>query len=131
VIGLTGIDHVQLAIPAGAEAEDQARRFYADLLGLREVPKPTALAGRGGIWLVGPGVVIHLGVETPFAPARKAHSAFLVSGLPALLAQLRAGGAEVTPDDALPHVRRAHVADPFGNRIELIEAADGGFTEPA
>jgi catechol 2,3-dioxygenase-like lactoylglutathione lyase family enzyme len=128
---LVGIDHVQLAIPAGPEAETSARRFYVDLLGLREVPKPAELAGRGGLWLVGPAIAIHLGVETPFVAARKAHPAVLVEGLPELVASLGAAGTEVAPDEALPRIRRAYVHDPFGNRIELIEAADGGFTEPA
>ena len=83
---LTGLDHIQLALPA--EGEAAARAFYGDLLGLTEVARPAPLAARGGCWFVGPGLQLHLGVETPFAPARKAHPAFLVTDLAALKARL-------------------------------------------
>jgi hypothetical protein len=43
------IEHVLLAMPAGEE--DTARRFYAEALGMTEVPKPEELAKRGGCWL--------------------------------------------------------------------------------
>jgi catechol 2,3-dioxygenase-like lactoylglutathione lyase family enzyme len=123
---LTGIDHVQIAIPAGGE--DAARAFYGGLLGLTEVPKPPALAVRGGCWFAGPGIAIHLGVEEPFAPARKAHVALLVDDLPTLRAAIEAAGATITKDPADIGVRRFHAFDPFGNRLELVDARDGGFT---
>jgi catechol 2,3-dioxygenase-like lactoylglutathione lyase family enzyme len=116
---LTGLDHVQLAMPEGREAE--ARAFYAGVLGLTEVAKPAALAARGGVWFAGPGIALHLGVEMPFAPARKAHPAFATLDLAAAADRLRAAGAAVVPDDTLPGPRRLYTADPFGNRIELIE----------
>jgi catechol 2,3-dioxygenase-like lactoylglutathione lyase family enzyme len=119
VARLTGIEHVQLAMPPGGEAA--ARGFYAGLLGLPEVPKPPVLAARGGCWFEGPGVKVHLGVEADFRPAKKAHPALLVDDLAALTAALEAAGVTVTPDTDLPSVARAHVADPFGNRIELIQ----------
>ncbi|MFM5917916.1 MAG: VOC family protein, partial [Novosphingobium sp.] len=115
---LTGIDHVQLAIPPGGE--DRARPFYADLLGLTEVPKPEPLASRGGCWFEAPGVNIHLGVEIEFRPAQKAHPALLVSDIRALVARLQAAKVPLRWDDELPGVQRCHVSDPFGNRIELI-----------
>ncbi|MCU1389527.1 MAG: hypothetical protein JWL72_2865 [Ilumatobacteraceae bacterium] len=117
-----GIDHVQLAMPAGGE--DAARRFYVDLLQLEEVPKPPALAVRGGCWFErGGGVRLHLGVENEFIPARKAHPALVVAGLGALAALLEAAHITVRWSDEIPGTRRCHVDDPFGNRIELI---DGG-----
>jgi catechol 2,3-dioxygenase-like lactoylglutathione lyase family enzyme len=112
---IIGIDHVQLAMPRGRE--DDARRFYRDLLGLTEVPKPEPQASRGGAWFTSGSVQLHLGVEDDFRPAKKAHPALLVRGLAALLARCRAAGYEVTPDG-----ERAYLNDPFGNRIELIEA---------
>jgi catechol 2,3-dioxygenase-like lactoylglutathione lyase family enzyme len=117
---LIGIDHVQLAMPGGEE--ERAEAFYAGMLGLTRVPKPEPLASRGGCWFQGPGVEVHLGVEDPFAPARKAHPAFLVRDYEELLSALRSAGTEVRPDTALPGVRRCHVDDPFGNRLELIAA---------
>lgn len=122
--GLVAIDHVQLAMPAGASADDAAVAFYVGVLGLSRVEKPAALAARGGAWFRSTaGVEVHLGVEEPFAPARKAHPAFVVDGFDELCAAVEASGTEVRPADDIPGVRRAHIDDPFGNRIELIEAA--------
>jgi catechol 2,3-dioxygenase-like lactoylglutathione lyase family enzyme len=120
---IAGLDHVQLAIPRGVE--DEARRFYGGLLGLTEVEKPAALAGRGGCWFAGRNTVLHLGVEEPFAPARKAHPALLVSDLDACRAALAAAGAAVVPEESVVAVHRFYTADPFGNRIELIQDGDG------
>lgn len=115
---ITGVDHVQVAVPAGAE--DQARRFYGSLLGMVEVAKPPALAGRGGCWFQGGSAVLHLGVERPFRPARKAHPAFTVTDLDGLFRLLAEHGYPgVAADGELPGVRRFHVHDPFGNRIEF------------
>jgi catechol 2,3-dioxygenase-like lactoylglutathione lyase family enzyme len=119
---IVGLDHVQLAMPAGAEA--QARAFYAGLLGMRELEKPQQLAARGGCWFEAPGAQLHLGVEAGFSPARKAHPALLVDDLATLLAALAAAGVPITPDDSLPHVRRFYAADPFGNRVEFIQNGD-------
>lgn len=120
---LLRIDHVQLAMPPGEEA--RATVFYQDLLGLPRQPKPPALAARGGCWFGaedGP-VRLHLGVEDPFRAARKAHPALVVDDLDGLSARLDAAGHPVRWDDELPGVRRCYVDDPFGNRIELIEAS--------
>ena len=117
------IDHVQLAMPKGRE--DEARRFYADVLGLPEQPKPPNLAARGGCWFGTEGIVLHLGVEDGFRPARKAHPALLVEDLPALVRRLDEAGVEVVRDEPLPGHDRVYVADPFGNRIELLEPLGG------
>jgi catechol 2,3-dioxygenase-like lactoylglutathione lyase family enzyme len=126
---LTGIDHVLLSMPPGGEPS--AREFYGDVLGLREVPKPPPLDTHGGCWFVSaqtPALSIHLGVEEPFAPARKAHVALLVDDLAGLRERLAAAGAEVRDDDADIGVRRFYAYDPFGNRLELIDARDAGFS---
>ncbi len=115
---IVGLDHVQLAMPPGKEAEAEA--FYAGLLGFERVPKPAPLAGRGGCWFRRAAVALHLGVEEDFRPARKAHPALVVQDLPALVSALRAAGTEVRPNpDAAPG-EGAYVDDPFGNRIELV-----------
>ena len=124
---LTGIDHVQLAIPPNGEAT--ARAFYGGRLGLREVAKPNALAPRGGCWFVGPGIHLHLGVADDFQPAHKAHPAFSVANLAALRNRLIEADVSVIEDESVPSVRRFYASDPFGNRLEFIEHADRGFTE--
>jgi catechol 2,3-dioxygenase-like lactoylglutathione lyase family enzyme len=107
---------VQLAAPPGCE--DEARRFFGDLLGLAEVEKPEPLRSRGGAWFaLGGGDQLHVGIEDPFTPARKAHPAFRVSSeeLDELAARLDAAGERVEWDDSLPGVRRFYTADPWGN----------------
>jgi catechol 2,3-dioxygenase-like lactoylglutathione lyase family enzyme len=115
---IVGVDHVQLAMPAGEEGK--ARAFYAGLLGVPEVPKPANLAARGGAWFESPHVKIHLGVEREFRPARKAHPGLLVEGLSELAGKLRSAGYEVI-DEPMNGRARVYVDDPFGNRLELIE----------
>jgi catechol 2,3-dioxygenase-like lactoylglutathione lyase family enzyme len=117
---ILSIDHVQLAIPIGAEAE--ARVFYIHTLGFIEVPKPPELAKRGGAWFESGNVRLHLGVEPGFHPARKAHAAFIVDDLDAIIARVeRAHYKTDTIQPPLDGYKRAHVFDPFGNRIELME----------
>jgi catechol 2,3-dioxygenase-like lactoylglutathione lyase family enzyme len=118
---ITGIDHVQLAMPRGRE--DAARSFYAGLLGMTELAKPPVLAVRGGCWFASGAAVLHLGVEDPHQPARKAHPALLVDDLDALCAALAAAGFScIRADDEIPGVRRFHTHDPFGNRVEFQQA---------
>ena len=104
--------------------EQAAREFYQGLLGIPEVPKPPELAKRGGAWFERGSLKVHLGVEADFRPARKAHPALLVAGLEALISQLQAHNVKVTDDDPLEGYLRVYVADPFGNRIELMEPRD-------
>jgi catechol 2,3-dioxygenase-like lactoylglutathione lyase family enzyme len=116
----TELDHVQLAAPRGCESE--ARRFFGGLLGLPEVEKPENLKARGGAWFqIGPQQ-LHIGVEDPFAPARKAHPALVVPSerLDTLAGRLAEAGAPVEWADDIPGVRRFHTADPWGNRIEVL-----------
>ena len=112
------LDHVQIAIPAGAEAD--CRRFYVGLLGMAELQKPPELAKRGGLWVKSGEVVIHLGVEAEFRPARKAHPGIVVADIDALGARLEAAGHPPAWDEAIPGVRRFFTADPLGNRLEFI-----------
>ena len=119
---ITGIHHIQLAMPP--DEEEAGREFYGDLLGLPEVPKPSELAPRGGLWFRSGSLEVHLGVEREdFSPARKAHPAFLVSDLDALRERLEAAGYRIDEDVQLEGYRRFHVRDPFGNRLELVEPA--------
>jgi catechol 2,3-dioxygenase-like lactoylglutathione lyase family enzyme len=121
------LHHVQVACPPGGE--DAARRFWADALGLTEVDKPADLAARGGCWFRAyddSGAVaaeLHVGVEDPFAPARKAHPAFVVDDLAAVATRLREGGFEVHEGQrtTFPGHLRLHTFDAHGNRVEVLQ----------
>ncbi len=117
------IDHVQLAMPAGGE--ERATAFHEALLGIPRVAKPAHLARRGGCWFETGDVRIHLGVDSDFRPATKAHPALVVEDLRALVAKLASAGAEVISDQPLDGYDRVYVGDPFGNRIELMEPTSG------
>ena len=106
-------------MPAGEE--ERARGFYRDMLGMTEIPKPPELAMRGGCWFVSGAVQLHLGVETEFRAAKKAHPALRCRDYAALVSKLQAAGMEVMEDANIPGVRRGHVVDPFGNRLEFVE----------
>lgn len=114
----TSIDHVQLAMPVGGE--ETARKFYGGLLGMVEIPKPAELAKRGGCWFESGRVQIHLGVEADFHPAKKAHPALRCAQYSELLNRLRKAGTDANEVDDISGIRRCHIHDPFGNRIELI-----------
>jgi len=119
---ITGLHHVQLAMPAGGE--DAARHFYSGLLGLPEVPKPAELAKRGGVWFETDKIRIHLGIELDFRPARKAHPGILVKNLQSLLQRLVNAGYEVKNGEPLEGYDHRYVDDPFGNRLEFLEPTD-------
>jgi catechol 2,3-dioxygenase-like lactoylglutathione lyase family enzyme len=116
---ISGIHHVMVAIPKGGE--EAARAFYAGALGLSELPKPEALAGRGGLWVSAGNIELHLGIDPEFRPATKAHVAFQVAGIAELRQRLITSGYRVVPDDSLPGYERYYVDDPFGNRLEILQ----------
>jgi catechol 2,3-dioxygenase-like lactoylglutathione lyase family enzyme len=117
---IEGLDHVQVAAPSGCE--EDARRFFGELLGLVEVEKPASLRARGGVWFRAGEHQLHVGIEEPFVPARKAHPALRVQAdaLDDLAARLESAGADILWDDALDGVRRFYSSDPWGNRLELL-----------
>ena len=114
-----GVDHIQLSMPPGGE--ERAHEFYIGLLGFTEIAKPESLAGRGGAWFESGGARLHLGVEPDMRPMKKAHPGLLVHGLAEFVSRLQAASVQVTFEPPLPGYDRAHILDPFGNRIELLE----------
>jgi catechol 2,3-dioxygenase-like lactoylglutathione lyase family enzyme len=118
---ILGIDHVQITVPAHAVAE--ARAFYCGLLGLREVEKPTALRGRGGFWLQVGDRQVHVGTEEGVERrATKAHVAYAVTDVAGWRSRLAAAGVEVSDAVPIPGYERFEFRDPFGNRVEMIQA---------
>ncbi|MBA3264752.1 MAG: glyoxalase [Nocardioidaceae bacterium] len=120
---MTVLHHVQVSCPE--DGEPAVRKFYGAWLGLAEVEKPAELAKRGGVWFRGSGYELHVGVETPFLPAAKAHPAFLVEDVDALASKLTAAGCQVTWDSNFPGYRRFHTTDPHGNRVEMLGTEEG------
>jgi catechol 2,3-dioxygenase-like lactoylglutathione lyase family enzyme len=118
-VGILRLDHVQLAMPAGLEAEAVA--FYEGVLGIPHVPKPDHLAARGGCWFEDRDLKVHLGVDASFRPATKAHPAFIVDDVRSLAAAVVAAGFAANDDEPLDGFDRVNVSDPFGNRIELMQ----------
>mgnify|MGYP001793399487 CR=1 FL=1 len=116
------LHHIQLAMPEGGEGT--ARAFYGSVLGFSEIQKPAVLQVRGGVWFAIGRTQVHLGVETPFHPARKAHPAFQVDRLSAMTDLLDQHDVPYQSDQDLPGIKRVYIADPFGNRIELLEVID-------
>jgi catechol 2,3-dioxygenase-like lactoylglutathione lyase family enzyme len=117
---ITRLNHVMVTIPKGAE--DQARAFYCDLLGLPEIPKPESLTGRGGFWLAVGDMQIHVGVEDEInRAATKAHFAYEVDDLAAWRDKLAANGFAALDSPPIPGYERFEFRDPFSNRVELIQ----------
>ncbi|MGW5888061.1 glyoxalase [Priestia megaterium] len=116
---LTHIDHIQLAAPPNSESE--ARHFFGTVLGLTEVEKPESLKKRGGVWFEFGSYQLHIGVETAFSPAKKAHPGFHVKNLPAFKDHLTSFGISFIEDQNIPGVEKIYVADPFDNRMEFLE----------
>jgi catechol 2,3-dioxygenase-like lactoylglutathione lyase family enzyme len=120
---ILSLDHVQVAAPP--HCEDAARKFFGDLLGMRELEKPDNLQKQGGCWFAcgEGGQQLHVGVEGPlFQPAKKAHPAFLIQNYDELHTQLKAAGHTVVDDQQIEGVRRFFSHDPWGNRLEFIAA---------
>ena len=116
---ILSLDHVQIAIPVAGE--ERARAFYSGILGFTEIAKPPQMADRKSIWFAAGAASLHLGIEPDFTPAKRAHPAFVVENLAAILAACERAGIITKPDTSFNGFRRVHVFDPFGNRIELME----------
>lgn len=114
-----GIDHIQLAAPEGSE--EQARVFFGEILGLKEIPKPENLRKRGGCWFQCGNQEIHIGIQEGFVPAKKAHPGLVVENLAALRESLLVHEIIIKEEPPIEGRSRFFVDDPFGNRIEFLE----------
>ena len=115
---ITGIDHIQIAAPSGSEKA--ARRFYGELLGMEEIPKPNSLKARGGCWFRAGLHEVHIGIQQDFMPAEKAHPGFTVNALEQLKLRLQELGYAIIEDEPINGRCRFFTHDPFGNRIEFL-----------
>lgn len=118
---LLKVHHAQITIPTGAET--QAREFYCEFLGLTEIPKPESLQTRGGFWMELNGFQIHVGTEADFDRTKtKAHVAYLVEDLSQMRVKLESRGIKILEGIPIPDYSRFEFRDPFGNRVEFLEA---------
>lgn len=114
------MQHAQITISSGAEL--QARAFYCEFLGLREIPKPESLRGRGGFWLEIGALQIHVGTESDFDRTKtKAHLAYEVEDLAAWREKLESINIKIIEGVPIPGCDRFEFRDPFGNRVEFLE----------
>jgi catechol 2,3-dioxygenase-like lactoylglutathione lyase family enzyme len=117
------LDHVQISIPTGAE--EQARAFYRDVVGLRELEKPESLKSRGGLWFAIGDIELHLGMEAVVNPTKR-HPAFEVEDVRSARALFKRAGVKVQEEPVIPGRERFSIWDPFGNRIEFLQILDRG-----
>lgn len=117
-INFKKLDHIQICIPPGKE--DEARKFYMDILGLKEITKPVELLKNGGLWYEIAGIQLHIGVENEPNNSKR-HPAFEVENLDEVKKYLILKNVKVKEDTEIPGVKRFSIFDPFGNRIELLE----------
>ena len=120
-----GVHHAQITIPKNAETE--ARKFYCDFLGLKEIAKPESLRARGGFWLNVGDFQVHVGTENDFDRTQtKAHVAYLVEDLNGWRASLENFGLKIIDGVPIPEYNRFEFRDPFGNRVEFLEKQEKG-----
>ena len=118
---ILGLHHAQITLPRGAET--QGRQFYCGVLGLPEVEKPESLQGRGGFWLQVGQQQVHVGVEDDVERTKtKAHLAYQVNDIEIWRKRLQENGAEIGDSIPLEGFKRFEIRDPFGNRVEFIQA---------
>jgi catechol 2,3-dioxygenase-like lactoylglutathione lyase family enzyme len=116
-LGISTIDHVQIAVPKALEAE--ALRFYRSVLGLKEIPKPEELRARGGAWFEVGNIQFHIGVDPEPSPKSKRHVCFLVPDLAKAKDTTLAHGVTIEEEGVAEGLKRFFVRDPAGNRIEI------------
>jgi catechol 2,3-dioxygenase-like lactoylglutathione lyase family enzyme len=117
-IKIKRLDHIQICIPTGME--DEARKFYTDILNFTEIEKPEALKPNGGLWYQAGDIQLHIGTEDEINNSKR-HPAFEIEELLRVKEYLRSKNTEIKEEIPIPGIRRFSFRDPFGNRIEYLE----------
>ena len=120
MIEIKRLDHIQICIPIGKENE--ARDFYTNIIGFKEIPKPIELIPNGGLWYQVGDIQFHIGTEDEINRSKR-HPAFEVIGLAAARKYLESHNVKIKEEIQLPGQIRFSFIDPFGNRIELLQKA--------
>ena len=126
-MSLLRIDHVQITAPRARERE--ARQFYVNVLGLRELERPRTIPA-GGLWFaLGEATELHVVLaDDPFRPPLGDHFAVAVDDLESVKRRLTDNSVSYSPSPVRAGYERVFMRDPFGNRIEfLAPVAEGVF----
>jgi catechol 2,3-dioxygenase-like lactoylglutathione lyase family enzyme len=118
MINFKRLDHIQICIPTGKENE--ARNFYTDVIGLKEIPKPQELIPNGGLWYQLADIQFHIGTENEINRSKR-HPAFEITNLEDAKEYLKKKGVKIKEEIQIPGCLRFSFFDPFGNRIELLQ----------
>ncbi|MCY7363336.1 MAG: glyoxalase [Ignavibacteria bacterium] len=117
-INIIKIDHIQICIPIGKE--DEARKFYSEILSLIEIEKPEALKQNGGLWYEAGSIQLHIGVDNEVNNSKR-HPAFEVEDLDIVREYLISKNIKIKEEIKIPGIKRFSFKDPFENRIEFLE----------
>ncbi len=120
MIDFNRINHIHVCAPP--ERLEEARRFYADVLGLHEIRRPEVFPAPGHWFAIG-DIELHIGVEEGQVETIR-HSAFEVTDIAAARKQLEKHSVEITEEPVIPGRDRFSFLDPFGNRMELLQIID-------
>ncbi len=118
------IHHAAIVVPT--DRLDEARRFYGDVLGLRETERPNADLDSPGVWYGLGETELHIQCRDD-APTDESDRppAFIIGDVASLKDRLRERGAEVIDAPTLMGRERFFSRDPCGNRLEFMTLTDG------
>lgn len=123
-IGVTQFHHIQILVPRAAE--QASKRFYGEMLGLEEIPKPERFQKNGGAWYRLGANEIHLSLtDHPHDNATsRRHICLMVADLARAERALREAGLDIIPDtEPFNRWTRFFVRDPGDNRVEIAQLA--------
>jgi catechol 2,3-dioxygenase-like lactoylglutathione lyase family enzyme len=117
------LQHVSLPVPEAADSLEEARRFYGEILGLEEIPRPPVFPGTG-IWYAVGDQELHLFTEPDGVaanPQSRRHPCFQVGDVDELRNHLTAAGVRTRDHDGeIPGRPRFFAVDPFDNTLEFV-----------
>jgi catechol 2,3-dioxygenase-like lactoylglutathione lyase family enzyme len=118
-LGITGIDHIQIAVPKALEA--QCLKFYREIFAFPELTKPPELQARGGAWFQVGVLQMHIGVDPDASPKSKRHVCFLTADLAHAKSNVLKHGVAIEEESVAEGLSRIFIRDPAGNRIEIAQ----------
>jgi catechol 2,3-dioxygenase-like lactoylglutathione lyase family enzyme len=116
-LGITGIDHIQIAVPKALE--EKCLSFYREVFAFPELAKPPELQARGGAWFQVGALQMHVGVDPDASPKSKRHICFLTADLAGAKSAVLKHGVTIEEESVAEGLSRFFIRDPAGNRIEI------------